>query len=180
MARNRYWEFSFLALRDGEKCNSCGKSGSELVIDHIDGNRQNEAPINKQLLCRSCNGKKHLTSVLPVSVKENEKIEREGEVERESPELKVAREKQPDYVTWLFENVDREGGLTFWAAIYEGSDRNDISPVTARRYLYKKLATTLRLGAGARGHRRILWRDGVRGNTFVLMKDGKQVEESQA
>ena len=162
MPSNRYWEFQFLVLRDGgEKCKSCGKTGSELVIDHIDGNRQNEDPANKRLLCRSCNRKNLIELRSPIGVKEREKIGDESEVERESPELKVAREKQPDYVRWLYENIGRKGGLTFWDAVYEGADRNDISPVTARRYLYKKLATTLKLGDGARGHRRILWRETV-------------------
>ena len=158
MPNNRFWEYRFLALRDGEKCKSCGKTDAELVIDHIDGNRQNEDPANKRLLCRSCNRKNLIELRSPVSVREREKISEESGVERESPELKINRDKEPIYFQWLFDNVDRRGGLTFWDAVYEGSDYCEISPITARRYLYKKLATTLVLGAGRRGHKRIMWK----------------------
>jgi hypothetical protein len=150
-----------LALRDGEKCKSCSQTGKELVIDHIDGNRQNENPANLRLLCRSCNRKNLIELHSSITVKERELVQDEVETESESAELKVAREKQPDYVKWLYENVEREGGLTFWAAIYEGSDDCDISPVTARRYFYKKLAKKIiRLGDGTRGHRRVMWGEG--------------------
>jgi hypothetical protein len=159
MTKNRYWMFNYLALKDGQKCKSCGAENKELVIDHIDGNRQNENPANLRLLCRSCNRKNLIELRSSISVNERERIDDEAAVEQESAELKVAREKQPDYVKWLYENIGREGGLTFWAAIYEGADDCDISPVTARRYLYKKLAKNLRLGEGVRGHRRIFFRD---------------------
>lgn len=160
MPKNRFWEYSFLALRDGEKCASCAKTGVELVIDHKDGNRQNEDPANKRLLCRSCNRKNLIELRSPIGEKERENVIAETASETMSRSEKVAEEKEPLYVSWLYDNVDRPGGLTFWAALYEGSDRVDISPVTARRYLMKKLATTFKLGPGPRGHKLIQWRQG--------------------
>lgn len=160
MPKNRFWEYSFLALRDGEKCDSCAKTGSELVIDHKDGNRQNEDPLNKRLLCRSCNRKNLIELRSPIGEKERENVIIEAGSEQMSPELRINQDKEPLYFAWLYENVDRQAGLTFWDALYEGSDRIGISPVTARRYLMKKLATTFKLGPGPRGHKLIQWRAG--------------------
>ena len=161
MTNARYWEYLFLVQRDGEHCKSCKKTGIELVIAHIDGNRQNNNPLNKALYCRSCNRKDFIAQHYTNSVREktNARILDEGAVERESPELRISKEKEPEYFAWLFENVERKNGLTFFDAVYEGADRVGISPVTARRYLYKKLATELRLGDGSRGHKRILYRE---------------------
>lgn len=85
-------------------------------------------------------------------------MSQEAGAEQMSPELKIALDKEPQYFAWLLDNVDRQGGLTFWDALYEGADRIGISPVTARRYLMKKLATTFKLGPGPRGHKLIQWR----------------------
>jgi len=147
-----------LAFRDGEKCNSCSANDKELVIDHIDGNRQNENPANLRLLCRSCNRKNLIELHSSISEREREKTADEDGAERMGPELKIALDKEPIYVQFLYDNLDRPSGLTFWDALYEGADRIGISPITARRYLLKKLATTLELGAGPRGHRRLKWR----------------------
>jgi hypothetical protein len=160
MTQNRFWTYQFLALRDGEKCASCGEKMKELVIDHIDTNRQNNNPANLRLLCRSCNRKNLIELRSPTSEKERENVSQEAGAELMSPELKIALDKEPQYVSWLYENVDRASGLTFWDALYEGSDRIGISPVTARRYLMKKLATTFELGPGPRGHKLIRWRKG--------------------
>jgi hypothetical protein len=160
MTRNRFWQYRFLAQRDSEMCNSCGITGKELVIDHIDGNRQNENPVNLRLLCRSCNRKNLIELHSSNSESERENISKEEAAERMSPEQRVAEDKQGPYFNWLYDNVDRDGGLTFWDAIYEGADRMDISPITARRYLLKKLATTFKLGPGPRGHKLIQWRSG--------------------
>jgi HNH endonuclease len=159
MPKNRYWQYQFLAQRDGEMCKSCAQTMKELVIDHIDTNRQNDNPANLRLLCRSCNRRNLIELRSSISVSEREKTQAEDEGERMSAELKIAQDKEPLYVAWLYENIDRPTGLTFWDAIYEGADRIEISPITARRYLLKKLATTLKLGAGSRGHKRLLWKD---------------------
>lgn len=128
------------------------------MIDHIDGNRQNDIPANKRLLCRSCNRKNLIELHSSVSESERENIKAEAAVEHMPAEIRINEEKEGPYVAWLYENVDREGGLTFWDCLYEGSDRIGISPITARRYLLKKMATTFKFGAGTRGHKRILWR----------------------
>ena len=160
MTNNRFWMVQFLAQRDGNKCKSCGETTKELVIDHIDTNRQNDNPTNLRLLCRSCNRKNLIELRSSISEKEKENISAEAASEQMSASQRVAEEKEPLYVAWLYENVERERGLTFWDALYEGSDRIGISPVTARRYLMKKLATTFTLGTGPRGHKLIHWRPG--------------------
>ena len=158
MSRNRFYEFEYLALRDGKKCKSCGATEKELVIDHIDGNRQNENPSNKRLLCRSCNRKNLIELRSPTSESERENVQVESAADGMPATLKIAMDKEPLYVDWLYDNIDRPKGLTFSDAIYEGADRIGISPVTARRYLLKKLATTFKLGPGARGHKLIQWK----------------------
>jgi hypothetical protein len=94
---------------------------------------------------------------------EGVEVEKQASVEREPPELKIAREKEPLYIKWVIENVNRLGGLTFYEAIYEGAKALDLSPVTTKRYLMKELTQLglFRLGNGPRGHRRILLREGV-------------------
>ena len=49
-----------LMERTGGKCEWCGNpvSGSKATIDHIDGDKSNNALDNLALLCRSCNGRK--------------------------------------------------------------------------------------------------------------------------
>ena len=160
MPKNLFWLRQYLIQKDGDKCKSCGDSEKELVIDHIDTNRQNDNPANLRLLCRSCNRKNLFASHSSVSERERENMSVEAAAEQMSPELKIALDKEPQYVAWLYENVDRPSGLTFWDALYEGADRVGISPVTARRYLMKKLATTFKLGPGPRGHKLIQWRPG--------------------
>jgi len=160
----KYWQYRFLVERDGAKCKICGVSEREkkLVIAHLDGDPSNNDPRNLSLLCRGCNTREWWKMVRSgVSVREKVEgvaVERQMDVEREPPEMKVMREKRPEYTKWLLENVMREGGVTMWEAIYEGSKALDLSPITCRRYLYQELSRQglFKLGDGPRGHRRIL------------------------
>jgi len=164
-----YWVYQYLKTRDGEKCRICGVEPPEkpLEIDHINGDPNDWSETNLRLLCKSCNVKEWHRR-LKSSVSEREKmgvgmyVDREGGVERESPELRIAREKEGLYRAWVLENVNRPQGLTFWEAVYEGAEAVGISPITARRYLYKMLSPSgpLYLGEGPRGHRRVLLKEG--------------------
>ena len=151
----RYWMYQTLASSDGERCASCKKEGIELIIDHIDGNRQNNARSNLRLLCRSCNAKNYTTHSNS-TVNDRENISAEvAAVEAPRTPISIAQDKEPLYFQWLIDNVGREKGLTMWDAIYEGADEIGIGVLTARHYLYKKLATTYELGPGNRGHKLI-------------------------
>ena len=154
----RQWQYRFLALRDGEKCWICGVVLKVLLVGHFPDGAPNE-PEFLHLVCQSCNFKmRKVTGKVRVSARKSMAVADEGGVERESPELKIAKEAEPIYYQWLLENVERQGGLTFFDAVYEGAEFANISPVTARRYLYKKLASRkFRLGEGSRGHRRLLF-----------------------
>ena len=167
------WQYRYLVKRDGDTCQKCGISSLEknLEIDRIDGDPGDNDPSNLRLLCHSCNVSewhKRKFGVERVSVCVRDKsvgagVERQMNVEREPPEMRVARTKEPLYTAWILENINRSGGLTMYDAIYEGAECMDISPITARRWLMKKLtkAGMFRLGDGARGHQRILLREGA-------------------
>ena len=73
LTNSHYWQYQYLAQRDGEKCNSCNKTDGELIIDHKDGNRQSNSPQNLRLLCRSCNRLNFVSIHSPKSVREREK-----------------------------------------------------------------------------------------------------------
>jgi hypothetical protein len=62
--KSRLWCYRFIALRDGDRCRSCGafpvtrNNGNVslvLEIDHIDGDPWNWQPDNLRLLCKKCN-----------------------------------------------------------------------------------------------------------------------------
>lgn len=46
--------------RDGQKCKMCGKR-SDLIVHHIDKNKQNDTVTNLITLCRPCHTKVHIT-----------------------------------------------------------------------------------------------------------------------
>ncbi len=152
----------YLDANFGHKCVFCGKIEG-LIIDHRDNNPENKSLENLQYACRSCNFKKNPRATIPHRERERdiitERARDEDARDRESPEITIARDKQPLYDKWVFDNINRPSGLTMFEAIYEGSKQNGIAVLTARHYLYQLLATSLRLGEGPRGHRRVLWRD---------------------
>lgn len=144
------------------KCAICGISETEkeLVIDHIDGNPLNWHFENLRLLCKKHNATEYWRmikkfnkieddTIAPfesVSVKMGEggkQVEAErsatlisGELET-STELKVNRVKEPLYRNWVMERLIMAESMTVKDAIYAGSEKWEISPVTARRYLEK-------------------------------------------
>lgn len=89
------------------------------------------------------------------------RVERQLNVQHESPEMRVNREKEPLYRAKCVELALRPGGLTVDQALHEVAEIVQISPVTARRYLKKitSNAGPLMLGEGPRGHQRLLIRE---------------------
>ena len=89
------------------------------------------------------------------------RVERQLDVAHESPEMRVNREKEPQFRARCIELVLRPRGLTVDQAMHEVSEIVQISPVTARRYLKKVIseAGPLLLGEGPRGHQRLLLRE---------------------
>lgn len=89
------------------------------------------------------------------------RVERQLGVVNESPEMRVNREKEPQFRVRCIELVLRPRGLTVDQALHEVSEIVQISPVTARRYLKKIIseAGPLFLGEGPRGHQRLLLRE---------------------
>jgi len=92
---------------------------------------------------------------------EGRRVERQLDVYRESPELRIARDKQPLFRKVCLELILSPGGLTTHRAYYEVSERIDISPTTAMRYLGKatSAAGPFKLGEGPRGHQLVLLRE---------------------
>ncbi|MEM3439421.1 MAG: hypothetical protein QXG32_00685 [Candidatus Bathyarchaeia archaeon] len=92
---------------------------------------------------------------------EGKRIERALSVEAESPEIRIARAKEPLFRAKCIELCLRPGGLTVYDAINEVAEIVGISPVTARRYLAKLTspAGPLKIGEGPRGHQLILLRE---------------------
>jgi len=89
------------------------------------------------------------------------RVERQLDVVREPPEMRVNREKEPLYRAVCIDFALRPEGLTVDQALHEVPEKVQISPVTARRYLRKMTSNAgpLMLGEGPRGHQRLLIRE---------------------
>jgi hypothetical protein len=89
------------------------------------------------------------------------RVERQLSVMDESPEMRVNREKEPLFRAKCIELVLRPEGLTVDQAINEVAEIEQISTVTARRYLKKMTsrAGPLVVGEGPRGHQRLFPRE---------------------
>jgi len=81
--------------------------------------------------------------------------------EEESPEMKVALKKEPEYRKWCFENLIPPNTLTVDRAVYGGAEACGLSPLTTRRYLKKLVSVDgpFRIGEGERGHQEVLLRE---------------------
>ena len=215
----RWWQYQFLVTRDGEFCTICKKDPKEvgtLEVDHIDGDRNNNAPQNIRLMCHGCNIKEYWrkihekleaqpsektaisdllnpnrTSEREIITKhdlvnadpsaeaiqkiergkdesvseikaggEGRRVEQQLDVYRESPELRISREKEPEFRRLCVEYVITRLLFTVNDAVFEVSEEISLSPITAQRYL-KKLTSAkgpLVIGEGPRGHQRLLLR----------------------
>jgi len=101
-------------------------------------------------------------SVREIRSVEGRRSERMLDVYHESPELRISREKEPEFRRKCLECVLRPEGLTVHQAIYELAEEIQISPITCRRYLEKltSAAGPLKVGEeGPRGHQVLLLRE---------------------
>jgi hypothetical protein len=89
-------------------------------------------------------------------------------VSQESKEMQIAREKEPEYAKWIWEQLmtkDNYGNwktLTVHDAIYAGAQAVGISPNTTKRYLLKLVSYEgpFEIGEGPRGHQEVRVREG--------------------
>lgn len=93
---------------------------------------------------------------------EARQVDRIMHVEEESPEMRVARAKEPEFRKWCLEHMMPPQSLTVHEAINAGAEAVGISIVTARRYLNKLVSFEgpFNLGEGERGHQELLIREG--------------------
>jgi len=92
---------------------------------------------------------------------EGRRVEQQLDVYRESPELRISREKEPEFRRLCVEYVISRSLFTVNDATFEVSEEISLSPITAQRYL-KKLTSAkgpLKIGEGPRGHQRLLLRE---------------------
>jgi len=123
--------YSIIANRDGEYCKGCGVFSFEkqLVLDHIDNNRKNNAQNNLQLLCRSCN---YLKNPRPVDLCESESVN-----EGKATELETSRAKEPLFRKFVYHELNEYIESPERDLINSGSEDIGISQITAKRYLDK-------------------------------------------
>jgi len=178
--------YDMLVREEGDKCKTCGRSPPiwTLVVDHIDNNENNWTRANLQLLCRKCNRAKNpprakgsVSKSKSVCVSD-QNAQEEGNIDREPPELRVKRDKTPQFDNWIYDNIGRNGGLTFWEAEYEGSGFIGLSPVTAKRRIYQLLGMhIIQFGEGPRGHRKIIWGMTDQEKQAEIMREAKREVE---
>jgi hypothetical protein len=157
--KQKFWVYQFLVARDDEQCILCRRGPTtkrRLEIDHIDGNKHNEEPVNLCLLCSSCN--KKLENIPPeqkrrilkkrcdyiVCVREREKS-REATLttryqvsyQKGSPEMQANDFFEVDYREWVLKQVREHGFYPKNEAINAGAEIVGCSAVTSRRYLEK-------------------------------------------
>ena len=101
-------------------------------------------------------------SVSEIKAVEGRRSERMLDVYRESPELRISREKEPEFRKKCLAYVLRSEGFTVHQAIYELAEEISLSPITCRRYLEKLTSAVgpLKIGeSGPRGHQVLLLRE---------------------
>ncbi|MCJ7654945.1 MAG: HNH endonuclease [Dehalococcoidia bacterium] len=143
-------------LRDGEQCRLCRKiptTRNGLDIDHIDGDKNNYAPTNLRLLCRSCNVMLGNKSRLHKKTSLGPSDRREREREEGNPSTRLVKEAvdykggsvemqasflfELDYREWVLAQVKRGGALLKKEAIFAGAELVGCSPTTTSKYLAK-------------------------------------------
>lgn len=136
-------------MRDGDKCAICGGSEREkkLVIDHSDGNKDNDDPENLRLLCysdsmrerwRLAKSKLEWTRERErLSGSPTEQVHKIVDYGQGSPEMQVTDLAEDEYRYYVIARIRLQGPIPKREAINAGAERVGINPTTSRRYLDK-------------------------------------------
>jgi hypothetical protein len=162
------WSYRYLALRDGERCQLCGKNpatqnngyhvAEKLERDHIDGDPWNEEPDNLRLLCKKCNiAVRNRASCAPRGDSAYNERKRtfppvasrivKTVVDYSSPTatapMQAADQFEEPYKDWVCKQVRESGyhGYSEQDAIYGGSTVVGCASSTARNYLLQLLSS---------------------------------------
>jgi hypothetical protein len=157
-----YWQYQYLAVRDGEKCAICGRTPPtfKLDVEHLDTNTFNRDPSNLRLLCRVCN-----LAVRKMSIKDKAKLclkdsrqmmcvcDRDGKSMRKGDSVDVYKRAiasgsvdadatvtlsilmQDALKSWLLSWLKQYGFITYHDAKYAGANEARCSVVTAERWI---------------------------------------------
>lgn len=129
----RYWKAEFLKARDGLKCALKDETcKGELVIDHLNGNPDDNRPENLRFLCLSHNRREGRRS---------RESEREKNYEKGSSEMRVNIDTEPYYRRWLLGRLLKEEYITKEEAINAGAEKCQLSPTTTRKHLAKMISS---------------------------------------
>jgi len=135
---------------------SGGGAEREIITKHDLSNADLPPEAIQKIACERDENVSEIRSV------EGRRSERMLDVYRESPELRISREKEPEFRRKCLEYVLRAEGFTVHQAIYELAEEISLSPITCRRYLEKLTSAVgpLKIGeSGPRGHQVLLLRE---------------------
>lgn len=128
-----------LVARDGERCKLCGKTPPDvyLEVDHIDGDKTNDADHNLQLLCKRDNNMKNPRGRGKGDIVKRRMITMEAYAEimdskAMSPEMAARKKFRAAYSHWLYNKVKAEGRITVNEAVFAGAKHVGCSSVTIR------------------------------------------------
>ena len=145
-SRQRKKWYAYLVARDGEKCQTCGRTpklhGVKLVVHHKDNDDNNPKPENLELQCYCHNYKLHPRKkerkpLDTVCVSESVKMDEEkGELEQLN-EIQINRLKEPLFRKYAEERVTNEHEVSYEDLKNAGAEVVGVSPSTTEKYLRK-------------------------------------------
>ncbi len=128
----RAWQMRYLVQRDGDRCLLADAScKGEIVIDHINGIRNDERTENLRLLCASHNRREG------IRLRRSPESEREKKYSSGSSEMQINIDTEPPYRRWLLNCVMEDGFVPKDTAINGGAEVLQLSPTTTRKHLAK-------------------------------------------
>ena len=151
--RERKIIYQFLVQRDEERCQECGESPPDVLleVDHKDGEYRNHDPANLRLLCRSCNRRDGVRRrQISVSSRLSEfvcvgrveelatfKARELLDYQRGSLEMKANDIYEVPFINWLYVHLGQHGQILWTDAADGGAQAVGCSPSSTERYLKK-------------------------------------------